>query len=106
MAKEVAAKLSLTDLAEIVCGNTGLPKVNVLNIMKNTFDTMKAELDLCHQVGVHGFGTFTPITKKARVGRNPQTGETVQVPAKSTFKFKPTKPSKGKKGEAEGASEE
>jgi len=36
-----------------------------------------------------GFGTFQGIERKARKGRNPQTGETVQIPAKEVAKFRP-----------------
>jgi DNA-binding protein HU-beta len=43
-----------------------------------------------------GFGTFRVIKRKARVGRNPQTGETIQIPAKKVPKFVPGKNLKNK----------
>ena len=38
-----------------------------------------------------GFGVFWVVRKKARTGRNPQTGETIQIPAKKVPKFRPGK---------------
>lgn len=40
---------------------------------------------------IPGIGTFSVIQKAARLGRNPKTGETVEIPAKKTVKFKATK---------------
>ena len=39
---------------------------------------------------IHGFGTFTTKLRDARTARNPQTGETIEVPAKYALTFKPT----------------
>ena len=40
---------------------------------------------------IPGIGTFSVIQKAARLGRNPKTGETVEIPAKKSVKFKATK---------------
>ena len=40
---------------------------------------------------IPGIGTFSVIQKAARLGRNPKTGDTVEIPAKKTVKFKATK---------------
>lgn len=40
------------------------------------------------RVEIRHFGTFTKVDKAARIGRNPRTGEPVQVPAKAAVKFK------------------
>ena len=49
------------------------------------------------KVSIKGFGTFRTVTKNARPGRNPQTGETILVPAKTVLTFKLPKPAKPKK---------
>ncbi len=49
------------------------------------------------KVTIMGFGTFRTVTKAARSGRNPQTGETILVPAKTVLTFKAAKPAKPKK---------
>ena len=41
-------------------------------------------------VVIHGFGKFTTKLRDARTARNPQTGETIEVPAKYALTFKPT----------------
>ena len=43
------------------------------------------------KVTLVGFGTFSKARRKARKGRNPQTGETIKIKASSTVKFKPGK---------------
>ena len=40
---------------------------------------------------IPGIGTFSVIQKAARLGRNPKTGDTVEIPAKKSVKFKATK---------------
>lgn len=49
------------------------------------------------KVSIKGFGTFRTVTKNARPGRKPQTGETILVPAKTVLTFKLPKPTKPKK---------
>jgi len=48
------------------------------------------------KVALVGFGTFQVVTRKARTGRNPQTGEALQIPAKKVPKFTPGKDLRGK----------
>jgi len=42
------------------------------------------------RVAIPEFGVFTKVQRKARTARNPRTGETVEVPEKTTVKFKPS----------------
>ena len=48
------------------------------------------------KVNLSGFGNFSRIERKARQGRNPRTGEPVEIPASKTVKFTPGKGLKGK----------
>ena len=48
------------------------------------------------KVTLVGFGTFTKVQRKARKGRNPQTGEPIKIKACSVVKFRPGKKLKGK----------
>jgi DNA-binding protein HU-beta len=43
------------------------------------------------KVTLVGFGTFSKVRRKARKGRNPQTGATIKIKASNTVKFKPGK---------------
>ncbi len=49
------------------------------------------ELDADREVSISGFGKFYTSHSKARTGRNPATGETIQIAAKKHAKFKPAK---------------
>ena len=44
-----------------------------------------------NRVAITGFGTFEVVERAARTGRNPQTGETIQIAASKSPKFKPAK---------------
>jgi DNA-binding protein HU-beta len=49
------------------------------------------ELKKNGKLGLVGFGTFSVVKRKAREGRNPQTGKAIKIPAKKVVKFKPGK---------------
>lgn len=54
-----------------------------LEIVVNTiFDTMTGALRVGDRIEIRGFGSFTVRQRRARTGRNPKTGETIEVPAK------------------------
>ena len=67
------------------------------NTMKDTeeivdefINYVKNRLVQNEDVVIHGFGTFKTKLRDARTARNPQTGETIEVPAKYALTFKPT----------------
>jgi integration host factor subunit beta len=55
------------------------------------FDTIKDALKRGEEIELRGFGSFRFRTRDARAGRNPRTGEPVQVPPKKVLYFKPSK---------------
>lgn len=55
------------------------------------FDTIAKALKKGQAVTLVGFGTFGVSKRKARVGRNPQTGKEIKIPAKKVPKFTPGK---------------
>jgi len=59
------------------------------NFVKCFLDTLKDDVFLANDsITFTGFGTFRVSNRKARIGRNPQTGEAVDIPAKKSIKFK------------------
>jgi len=78
-------------LVEEVSDETGLTKENIRNIIDATTKTIKNALSKGERVTLVDFGTFQVIKKKARRGRNPQTGKKLQIPAKKVPKFVPGK---------------
>ena len=60
-------------------------------VLDSILNTIAITLQTGEEVALHGFGKFVTVTAKARVGRNPQTGEKVAIPARRVVKFKPAK---------------
>lgn len=73
--------------------NAVAKKVNLTQAVANdavgaTFDTIKETLAKGEKVEVIGFGSFEAKLRDARTGRNPQTGETIEIPATVSPTFK------------------
>ncbi|BAD51361.1 HU family DNA-binding protein [Bacteroides fragilis] len=78
------------DLIKVVATETGFPMKDV----QKTIDTFLKELSEevnKEDVAIKDFGTFKTVIQKARIARNPATGELVEVPEKKVLKFKPSK---------------
>jgi len=65
-----------------------LSKSKVESILDSVFDTISANLDDGEKVTWAGFGSFETSKRAARQGRNPQTGEALQIPASTHVSFK------------------
>jgi integration host factor subunit alpha len=78
-------------LADWVRSNDGeMSMVAARDEVKWFFDTLADSLSGGDEVRIHGFGTFRTLERPARVGRNPRTGETVQVAARRVARFTPS----------------
>lgn len=69
----------------------GMSKAQTEVVFKEVFDTIKSLLTKGETVSIPGFGKFIVSETKARKGRNPQTGEPLDIPAKNRVSFKPAK---------------
>lgn len=76
------------DLGNLIAEEHGLSKKEGRAIVENVFELMAKELRAGNFCDIRGLGKFTITQKKARKGRNPQTGETIQVPPKKSVHFK------------------
>ena len=77
-----------SEMIEALANKTGLTKADVEKVFNGTFDLFKSELEKGNNVSVAGFGTFKVSERAAREGRNPQTGETIQIAASKSVSFK------------------
>ena len=77
-----------SEMIEALATQTGLTKADVEKVFNGTFDLFKSELEKGNNVSVAGFGTFKISERSAREGRNPQTGETIQIAASKSVSFK------------------
>lgn len=76
------------ELIEAIATKTKMPASRVRMIFDETFTTVKAQVKKGDDVKLIGFGTFTKSKRKARLGRNPQTGKAIKIPAAWYPKFK------------------
>ena len=83
--------MNKAELIEEVVGKTGLTKKDVGLVVDALMEAISNTLEKGEKVTLVGFGTFQTIQKKSRRGRNPQTGEEIQIPAKKVPKFVPGK---------------
>ncbi len=80
------------DLVEAVATSAdATSKAAVASTVDATLDGIAAILANGEKLSLPGFGTFTVTERKAREGRNPATGATIQIAAKKVVKFKPAK---------------
>jgi DNA-binding protein HU-beta len=88
--------MNKAELAEEVSGKTGLTKKVTQNVIDAVIETIGDTLSRGEKVTLVGFGTFQVASRKARKGVNPQTRETIQIPAKKVPKLVPGKTLKEK----------
>ena len=85
-------KMTLTkaDLVDKVLEGSGLSKREATDVVEHIFDKLKITLAKTGKVKLSGFGNFVVRRKKARVGRNPQTGDEMMISARAVLTFKPS----------------
>jgi len=80
--------LNKTELVGQVAGKLGMTKKDVEKVVAAFFDTVEGALKEGDKVQLIGFGTFEVRDRQARKGRNPQTGEEIDIPATRVPAFK------------------
>ena len=80
--------MNKADVIDAVAGSTGESKATVGRVVDSTLDTITGALMSGDKVAFTGFGTFERRHRKARMGRNPQTGEPVPIAAANVPAFK------------------
>ena len=81
------ASLNKTELAGEVAGESGLDNSEAKKAVEATFAVIAKHLAKGDEVSVGGFGKFSVTKRSARKGRNPQTGEEIQIAASKAPKF-------------------
>jgi len=76
------------DLVAAVADSTGLSKADSARAVDGVFDSITDALKKGDEVRLVGFGTFAVASRAASTGRNPRTGQTIQIPASKQPKFK------------------
>jgi DNA-binding protein HU-beta len=79
--------MTKTELIEKIAATAGLSKADAGRAFEATLDSIKATLKKGQKVTIVGFGTFAVTKRKARKGRNPRTGQVINIAASKTPKF-------------------
>ncbi len=80
--------MSKQQLVEMIAEKAGLTKADATRALDATMDSIKDALKKGEKVSLVGFGTFATSKRAAREGRNPRTGETVKIAARTAVTFK------------------
>ena len=83
--------MTKTELIAAVAEKTGMTKKDAERVINATFESVTEALAKGDKVAVSGFGNFEVKAREARVGRNPRTKETIQIPATKLPAFKAAK---------------
>ncbi len=75
------------DMIDAIHAECGVKKTDILSVLKVQGDVAQAALAKGDEVILHGLGKLKPVAKPARTGRNPSTGEEIEIPAKTAVKF-------------------
>lgn len=80
--------MNLAELVDVVSSRTAQTKTVSREVIKSLMEIVLEEVKRGGRVSIVGFGAFYQVPLKARVGRNPQTGEAVKIPAAKVPRFK------------------
>ena len=80
--------MNKNDLVSAVADNAGMTKADAAKAVEGVFNAISGALSSGGEVRIVGFGTFSVANRKATTGRNPRTGEAIQIPASQQPRFK------------------
>jgi DNA-binding protein HU-beta len=80
--------MNKSELIDAVANSSDLPKAQAARAVDAVIDVISSALKGGDQVTIVGFGTFLVRERDARTGRNPRTGESIQIPASKMPSFK------------------
>ncbi|HEU5138520.1 MAG TPA: HU family DNA-binding protein [Bacillales bacterium] len=81
--------MNRNELVSNIAEKSGLTKKDVETVVNGVIDEITGALEKGEKVQFVGFGTFETRERASRSGRNPQTGETLQIPATVVPAFRP-----------------
>ena len=83
--------MNKNELIGAVVSTAGISKTQASDAVEAVFGSISSELSSGGEVRLVGFGTFMVADRKATTGRNPRTGEAIQIKASKQPKFRPGK---------------
>lgn len=88
------AKMTKSQLMDALASKTGHTKKEVVAFLEAVVETAYDQVKTNGEFSIPGLGKLVKKDRKARMGRNPATGETISIPAKTVLKFRIAKAAK------------
>ena len=89
---QIVDPMTRSELTSLLAGHFAhLPAEQIEAAVRSLLDRISLSLRNGERIEIRGFGGFSLHHREPRIGRNPKTGEAVQLPAKSAIHFKPGK---------------
>lgn len=85
------ARISKPILIDTIATRAGITKADAAKAIDALTGYIAEGTGAGHSIAIHGFGTFVPRYRAARIGRNPATGAAIQIAASTTLGFRPAK---------------
>lgn len=82
--------MTKVDIVSSVYEKVGFSKKEAMRVVETIFDILKEALERGEKVKISGFGNFMVRNKRARRGRNPQTGDDIEISSRKILSFKPS----------------
>lgn len=82
--------MTKADIVEALYEKVGFSKKEAADLVELVFDTLKSTLAKGQKIKISGFGNFVVREKRSRVGRNPQTGQSIEISARRVLTFRPS----------------
>ncbi|PIP54458.1 MAG: DNA-binding protein [Bacteroidetes bacterium CG23_combo_of_CG06-09_8_20_14_all_32_9] len=81
--------MNKAELIDAISSDAKMTKTDVKKAIDSFLTVTTKTLKKSDRVALVGFGSFSVVKRKARIGRNPQTGKELKIPAKKVVRFKP-----------------
>lgn len=82
--------MTKAEIIEKIYSKIGFSKKESSELVEMVFDTIKDTLQKGERIKISGFGNFVVRQKRSRIGRNPQTGESIEIVARRVLTFRPS----------------
>lgn len=82
--------MTKAEIVEDIYEKVGFSKKESAEIVELVFDLMKETLERGEKIKISGFGNFVVRQKRSRIGRNPQTGDAIEITARRVLTFRPS----------------
>ena len=87
MTNSKGEKMNKSELVEAIANGSGVTKADANRVLDTFMQTVTHALKAGDQVVLPGFGSFKTANRSARTGRNPQTGQAIEIKASRVAKF-------------------